>query len=823
MRLRLAFLGLGLTAISLTGYQSYRIAHRALEEASYERLTGIRETKKRQVETYFRDTAHILATLARDESVVDAYLGFQAGWLQLRTQAPPAQDRETLALAYVRRVLPRFPGQPEPPALDDLLPTSLAGTLLQSRYWLNSSPEPAGSQGDYAAVHGLHHASLADFADALDFEDLLLVDPASETVLYSVRKGHDLGVALHQSGYAASSLREAAKRSLAPAAGTILVDFAPYAGAFGAPALFAAHAVSAPGGEQGVLAARLSTRKLDDVMTGGGSWVSEGLGESGETYLVGPDLLMRSDSRFQLETPEAYYRQLREFGYPPSALERLRSGGTSILLQAVDTAAARQALAGRAATRQVADYRGIQVLSSYTPLALPGLDWVLLSEIDVEEVFRPVRALRLQLAALALLISGAFALVGYLIARGITRPLLALTAEVERLGRGGRVQARSAKAFRAAGDEVARLWQTFEDVTGRLSATLVSRDHLDSLLASMLNAVFVVGNADGGARDAPLVTEANPAACRLLGYRAEELRHLPLRAVVGTATDQPPWLARLRRDGSLPAIEKELVAADGRRIPVLFTAAFVNHSAGAGREAVCVAQDITDRKAAEERLRASRRELRVLAGQLLHAQEEERSRLARELHDDVTQRLAMLAIDAGKLARGTRLDAKDREALAKLKELIVVLSHDVQDLSRRLHPALLDDLGLSAALRAECRSLSQRLDIPVSFAAEDPPEEFPRASCLALYRIAQESFRNIAAHSGATEVSVELGVVNGAVRLSVEDDGRGFAWDAARRSRGLGLASLSERARLVGGRIDIRTAPGSGVKIRVEVPSANPS
>ncbi len=718
--------------------------------------------------------------------------------------------------------MPHFPAQPDPPVLADLLPSSPAGAILQSRYWLDSTAEPAAPRDDYAAVHALHHAGLAEFAAAFEFEDLLLIDPTSELVLYSVRKGHDFGIALAQRGYAGSSLREAARRSLA-ADSTVIADFAPYPGSFGSPALFAAHAVVAPGGERGVLAARLSTRQLDDVMTGGGSWLREGLGESGETYLVGPDLLMRSDSRFQIETPDAYYRQLRDLGYSPSSLERLESSGTSVLLQAVDTAAARQALAGRAATRQVADYRGVQVLSSYTPLALPGLDWAMLSEIDVEEAFRAVRALRLQLAALALLISGAFALVGYLIARGTTRPLLALTAEVERLGRGGRIRAQSAKAFRRADDEIARLWQTFENLTERLSATLVSRDHLDSVLASMINAVFVLQDVGQGASGGPVVASANPAACRLLGYSAQELRGLPLRAIIGSSTDEPAWMAQLRRDGSLPAIEKELAAAGGRRIPVLFTAALVDAPAGAGREAVCVAQDITERKAAEERLRASRQDLRVLAGRLLNAQEEERSRLARELHDDIAQRLAMLAIDAGKLAQGTRPGEQGRQALGALKELIVTLSDDVQNLSRRLHPAILDDLGLPAALRAECRSLSKRLGIPVSFAAEDPPAGFPRESSLALYRIAQESLRNIAAHAGASEVSAELGVVDGNVRLSIEDDGSGFDREQARRRGGLGLASLDERARLVGGRIAIRTAPGQGVRIVAEVPQESPA
>lgn len=112
---------------------------------------------------------------------------------------------------------------------------------------------------------------------------------------------------------------------------------------------------------------------------------------------------------------------------------------------------------------------------------------------------------------MALLISGAFVIVGYLIALRTTLPLLALTAEVERLGREGRIEAKSARAFRAAADEIARLWQTFEELTKRLSATLVSRDHLDSLLASMINAVFVLRNVGDNAQTAR-VTTAHPDA-----------------------------------------------------------------------------------------------------------------------------------------------------------------------------------------------------------------------------------------------------------------------------------------------------------------------
>ncbi len=815
-RLRLAFLALGLIAIGLTGFQSYQIAYRALEEASYERLTGIRETKKRQIENYFRDTTRVLAALASDESVVDAFLGFRTAWLQLESRPLTPEAVESIQEYYLLNVLPAL-RHPSGPAfgLLDLVPQSTAGKRLQLR---PRNQAAVSERDDYEVVHRLYHPGMEHFVETFAFDDLLLVDAENLDVIYNTRQGPDLGIRLGQQSYAETNLAAAVTRGLHSESRTILVDFARYPGALGVPALFAAHAVRGPNDEKGVLAARLSVRKIDEVMTGGGSWREEGLGETGETYLVGPDLLMRSDSRFLLEDGQEHIAELRESGHDHDALSRLEAEGSSILNQRVDTAAAHAALDGQTSTRRVRDYRGIEVLSSFTPLDIPGLDWAMLSEIDTAEAFREIRSLRLQLAGLALVVSGAFAIVGYVIARDTTRPLLALTSEVERLGRQGRIDAKPTYDFQNADDEIARLWQTFEELTDRLRSTLVSRDHLDSLLGSMLNAVFVLAETDDGGRRTLVVKSANPSACRLLGYREEDIVGLQLSKIIGGSGDEPEWMDRLRRNRSLPAIETDLRTAAGGTMPVLFTAAFIEGAHGRTEEIVWVAQDIAERKAAEEQLRASRQESRVLAGRLLSAHEEERSRLARELHDDVTQRLAMLAIDVGKLARGNLLDADARSRLEELKERVVVLSHEIQDLSRRLHPSALDDLGLIAALRAECSGLSTRLGIPVSFASEEPPQSFPRDAALALYRIAQECFRNIATHADASEVSVELGVVEEAVRLTIEDNGKGFDRDAARERKGLGLASMDERVRLIGGSLRIRAKPGEGVKVTVEVP-----
>jgi PAS domain S-box-containing protein len=586
-----------------------------------------------------------------------------------------------------------------------------------------------------------------------------------------------------------------------------IADFAPDLAPGDAPAAFSAAAVRDHDRTIGVLVVRLSAIAIDQVMTGGGAWREEGLGDSGEAYLVGADGLMRSDSRFYLEDPEGYFARLQASGTEPAALQRLRDAGTTVLAQEVRTEATRRALAGDADTSRVLDYRGTPVLSSFTPLDLPDLDWVLLSEIDEEEVFRPVRELRNRLIALALAVSVVFLAVGYWFSRRTTQPLLALAADIDDMRQTGLRSQGSLASFQDADDEVARLAESFRDLTERLRETTVSRDYLDNLLRSMLNAVFVVYEEEKG----PVIRSANQAACALLHLEEHDLAGRPLRDILGSASDKPDWLRRLREEGAIPPIEKTLVAADRTRIPVLFTAALVHSSGADASDVVCVAQDITDLKQAEE-------QLRVLARKLLSAQEEERSRLARELHDDITQRLGLLAIDLGKLERTPLLDEESRSQAASLKEDAIRLSEDVQHLSRRLHPAILADLGLVAALRAECTGLAKRLDKPVSFAAEDPPSQLSSEARVALYRIAQECFHNIARHSGATEVNVELSVWDNRVRLVIEDDGRGFAPAEARGSGGLGLASMEERARLAGGALQVESAPGRGAKIKVEIP-----
>ena len=236
--------------------------------------------------------------------------------------------------------------------------------------------------------------------------------------------------------------------------------------------------------------------------------------------------------------------------------------------------------------------------------------------------------------------------------------------------------------------------------------------------------------------------------------------------------------------------------------------------------------DITQHKQAEEGLRISEEALRqsqyryrTLAGHLLTAQEAERKRLARELHDDLSQRLAALAMEAETLERQTPLlTGADHIRLKEMKDKLVELSIDVHAMSRRLHPSILDDLGLVDAVASECAMFRKRGGIAVNYRVENIGREVPPNVAVCLYRIVQEALRNISRHAGATEVRISLVGENQAIRLSIRDNGRGF--DPAQKTNkvGLGLDSMKERAYLIGGDFSAKSQPGQGTVIEVLAP-----
>jgi PAS domain S-box-containing protein len=360
---------------------------------------------------------------------------------------------------------------------------------------------------------------------------------------------------------------------------------------------------------------------------------------------------------------------------------------------------------------------------------------------------------------------------------------------------------------------------------GDRHAALLARAHafLREVIDTSPNPIFVRGS-DGAYilanRAAAAIYHRTPGT--LEGRRPQDLGVAPPGMAEVDAMDAEVVAAGAER--VLP--EHEIVDGDGHRrwFRVVKRPGFAPDGRGV-EQVIGTAVDVTDFKRSEQRirreqarLRRSREEARALSRQLLRAQEDERRRLAREIHDDLTQQLAGLSMLAWSTAQAAAREpgADRREALEHLAHGLERLANDVQALSHELHPPALEALGLAEALRGECATFGQRTGLPIEFAADPALAAPPSDVALALYRIAQEALRNSLVHARAGRVMVALRGEEAGLRLEVADDGAGFdpsAQSAARQ--GIGLSGMRERARLAGAELEIDSAPGRGTRIVV--------
>jgi len=330
------------------------------------------------------------------------------------------------------------------------------------------------------------------------------------------------------------------------------------------------------------------------------------------------------------------------------------------------------------------------------------------------------------------------------------------------------------------------------------------------------NGVVMVGQ-DGR------IALANAQMEKLFGYPKDEMLGQPAEMLVpGRFRNRHP----AHRGGFFASPEARSMGVgrdlfgrhkDGNEFPVEIGLSVVRTDTGLFVLASIV--DITKRRQAEEGLRESQRELQALTGRLLHSQENERRRIARELHDDLNQSLALLSVDLDLLSQkplesGNQLGGRIQALSARVKEL----SSSVHGLSHHLHPSKLQQLGLLAAIRGLCKELTQSHSLPIAFTHHGVPDAFPEDAALCLYRIVQEALGNVIKHSGARDARVELTGSEGGVSLRIADDGVGFDPELVDGSGGLGLVSMRERLRLVRGQFTIDSRPSGGTRIAVIVP-----
>jgi PAS domain S-box-containing protein len=226
--------------------------------------------------------------------------------------------------------------------------------------------------------------------------------------------------------------------------------------------------------------------------------------------------------------------------------------------------------------------------------------------------------------------------------------------------------------------------------------------------------------------------------------------------------------------------------------------------------------DITDRKTSEEALH-------VLTGRLISAQEEERARIARELHDDFSQRLALLGIGLGQLWKKlSPNEVEQRQGVLEMLRGTKEMSSDLHTLSHQLHSSKLEHVGLVPALHGLCREISEKYKIEIHFSETEGPVDVPKDVALCMFRVAQESLGNVVKHSGTREAQVQFSASDMGISLRIADQGKGFNLGIRNPAAGIGLIGMTERLRLVGGRLLVKSETGRGTEILAEAPVTLP-
>jgi PAS domain S-box-containing protein len=316
------------------------------------------------------------------------------------------------------------------------------------------------------------------------------------------------------------------------------------------------------------------------------------------------------------------------------------------------------------------------------------------------------------------------------------------------------------------------------------------------------------------------LTFVNEAYCRFFKRTREELVGTKFIELV-PINAQPAIREQLGRILASPhplVFEHEVLSPGGERCFQQWVDVQIRDECGTVVEIQAIGHDVTAYRRVEGELRTSREQIRDLLARLMNAQEEERRRIARELHDDLSQRLAAYSINLTNIKRENAKNTALADQLEQLERQAMELGDAIRLLSHQLHPSVLDHLGLPAALRSFCNEFSYCSGLIFDLDIPDCPNAVTSECSLMFYRVAQEIIRNVARHAEATRVKVSLHRRDDHVRLFIEDNGVGFEIEKIRPLCTLGLISIEERVRFLNGRLVLDTAPGRGTRVTVEIP-----
>ena len=307
----------------------------------------------------------------------------------------------------------------------------------------------------YSSIHRTVQPIYGNFIAKLGYYDLFLIDAKTGNIVYTVKKEADFGTNLLKGPYSTSALATVFKKAVNANDPDFVAisDFAPYRASYAEPSAFVASPIFNTNNSEliGVLAFQLSADEINSVMTGNNDWKQEGLGKSGETYLVGADYGMRSNSRFLIEQPKEYFKAITAQGLPKKEIAFIKRFNSSILHQQVDTESIRQALDNQTGFDIAEDYRGVRTLNAYRPLELDELNWVINAKIDTQEAFEPIEDFQQKVLLATAIIVLLVTLIASILSYYFIRPIRTLIDGFRQVGKGNtdvKIKVKSKDEFR---------------------------------------------------------------------------------------------------------------------------------------------------------------------------------------------------------------------------------------------------------------------------------------------------------------------------------------------------------------------------------------